>query len=360
MECLVTKLKGTVDADFLKLNEVRLTFEPTGITGISAITLGAANDKVVTLKIIGDGNFTYANGAVIGKTTTGAGLIFTVYVTDDVRVISIDNKQNVFRYGSNSATSIVVNPSGGTPSLRCNIDLDSIAYSTNLFRSIFLNTSVSGNLSVFKTIPQITMLYVNSPNVYGDIALFKDITTLTDLYISDSTRITGDVDNLSKLIDLTALSLSSTGVSGNIAAFANMTKLVSVNLTNAHGLTGDISAFARMSQMTIAPYLDNISGISGDLASLPNNMRYISNGGGCSFTWSKKGARTNVLACNGIKFVSGADQFLIDMATCNLNPAGSSDNYKTLRLFADVTSASTTAIATLQAKGVTVIITPLT
>ena len=98
--------------------------------------------------------------------------------------------------------------------------------------------------------------------------------------------------------------------------------------------------------------------LSGDLASLPNNILFLN----CSysnskFTWTKGSSRTNILACVYL-CCTNIDDMLNDMANMTASFISQETYHKTISLIGTRTSASDAAVQTLQSKGYTVSITP--
>ena len=140
---------------------------------------------------------------------------------------------------------------------------------------------------------------------------------------------------MKNLTALTGLDISSTKVSGDIA-----------NIYFA--IRGTTKTF------NIA-YCDNLS---GDLASIPNNILFLNNSEGNSkFTWTKGSSRTNILACAKLH-CTNIDDMLNDMANMTASFAGQEVYYKTIGLIGTRTSASDAAVQTLQSKGYNVSVTP--
>lgn len=326
MDCLVTKLKGTVTSDFLKFGEVRFALRNKS-TGVSKMTIYV--NATTRLTIIGSGNFTDSAGSA--NTGNIKDLVYgvnTVYFSSDVTLISCNNKYALTGLGDLTAPFITG------------------------------STTLAGSLSDYDFITNLKELNFTSQGISGDIAVLKNVKSMTALITQYASGINGDISALSKHTALQYAYMQYSGVSGDLASLMNMTSLGQLDVSGTK-ISGDISSLAN-TNIGGALGLDMLSSIFGDLSKL-TKTRYISNiEGNSAFTWTAKGARTNILFCNNIKITSGADQFLIDMANCNFSPVSSSEIYKTISIRANITAASNSAITTLQNKGVTVIVTPLT
>ena len=136
-----------------------------------------------------------------------------------------------------------------------------------------------------------------------------------------------------------------------------MTALTALNFakTNASGDIANIYFALRgtAKEFNVA-YCDNLS---GDLASIPNNILFFNSyRGNSKFTWTKGSSRTNILACANLH-CSNIDDMLNDMADKTASFAGQDAYYKSINLVGTRTSASDAAVQTLQSKGYTVSIT---
>ena len=138
----------------------------------------------------------------------------------------------------------------------------------------------------------------------------------------------------------------------------NLTALTSLDFSNTK-VSGDIAniyfAIRGTKKVFNIAYCDNLS---GDLASIPNNILFLNNAKGNSkFTWTKGSSRTNILASAGLH-CANIDDMLNDMANMTASFAGQETYYKTINLIGTRTSASDAAVQTLQSKGYTVSVTP--
>lgn len=166
-----------------------------------------------------------------------------------------------------------------------------------------------------------------------------------------------NIDDLKYTLSLKNLNLSSMQASGDIANLKNLTALTNLSISNTQ-VSGDIAniyfAFKGTPKVFSVAFCNNLS---GDLASVPNNILFFdSYNGNSKFTWTKSSSRTNILACRNLH-CSNIDDMLNDMADKTASFAGQDTYYKTIDLVGTRTSASDTAVQTLQSKGYTVSIT---
>ena len=208
-----------------------------------------------------------------------------------------------------------------------------------------------------KNLTALTNLVLSNTVVSGDIANLKNLTALQSLNL-EKTQVSGDISNLKGLIALVTLNFAQTNVSGDIASLKSLTALTNLSLANSK-VSGDIAniyfALRGTAKEFNVAYCDNLS---GDLASLPNNILFFNSyRGNSKFTWTKGSSRTNILACANLH-CSNIDDMLNDMADKTASFAGQDAYYKAIALVGTRTSASDVAVQTLQSKGYTVSINP--
>ena len=159
--------------------------------------------KSVTLNW-GDGTTEVVVGtdaALITKTSaySGAGT-YTFYLTGDVTELTyIDIHDQAFVTGNISGWSALINL-------------------TNIFCR---SQAVSGDISGWSALTNLTSLLVGDTSVSGDISSFATLTSLTSLWLNQ-TSVTGDISGLSTLTSATQLYFNSTSVTfGSAPAWTN-------------------------------------------------------------------------------------------------------------------------------------------
>ena len=308
MKCLVTKLNGTVNNDsLLKLGEVKFKFNkvanPTSDTRNFYITV----NKPTTLKINGGGFFTDKNlienkGDTLTIDANSSGLYFVsnndveISVIDKYNLTSLRNYDNIATSGKEDYSNKFKD-----------FDLSDIICCTALESVLVVNTSLKGDIKYLCNLPKMNYIMLNNTSVSGDIASF------------------------SKLVNLTNLNVSNTSVSGDIASFSKLVKLTSSLL------------------------IENTF-ISGDLGTLPDNIKWVRCSKDQNFTWTTTN-RTKILAMQNVK-CDKIDNLLKDLADKEADFTGEQGWYKTISLIGTRTSASDAAVQALQSKGYTVSITP--
>ena len=169
-----------------------------------------------------------------------------------------------------------------------------------------------------------------------------------------------NIDDLKYSTALTTLSLSNAQISGDIANLKNLTALTTLSLYNTQTpLTGNIDELSVLSKCTEMSF--KYSKLTGNLAILPSVCRFVSffRDKGSVFTWGTRSSSAKIIAIEGNATLNNIDKMLQEQAQCQVG-FSSSDNvwYKTISVTGNRTSASDTAVQTLQSKGYTVSITP--
>lgn len=322
--CLVTKLNGSVDnKELLKIGELRININKSSNPSGSnrEITIGVRSSA--TLEIVGDGYFTDKTLAQNnGKTKVINGNNNTIYVSNDVKKLSIISKHDIKSLALKGNIS--------------EMQLIDLKY-CKLINSLSINNStlITGDIEILKEIPNFSDILAEYSGISGDIASLKDKINIVRLRVSN-TLVGGDISNLSKLTSLTSLSLGNINVS----------------------VTGDLNSLSQMSKLKDATF--KIASITGDLASLPSSCRLISLiGNSGSVTWSNRPSTATILAIEGNVPLGSIDKMLQNQAQCQVGFTSSDPtSYKSISVKGTRTSASDAAVSTLQQKGYTVSVTP--
>lgn len=95
MECLVTKLKGTVDdATLVRLGETKFEFEK-GVTKTLSIT--PISGTTLSVRIVGDGYFTNSSYSSNNGTELSISERTRLYLSSEVEAIALGDKSNVLK-----------------------------------------------------------------------------------------------------------------------------------------------------------------------------------------------------------------------------------------------------------------------
>lgn len=168
-------------------------------------------------------------------------------------------------------------------------------------------------------------LYYQYPD---DTSIRVDLSTIKfapDLVIFSSYAI-GDISNFSTCPNLELLVLAGGEFYGDIASLNKCTKL-----------------------KTIKGY----GNLMGDLSLAPPNLLYLLEG---SYTWdNERSSSCTIFSTTNVVLDNYVDKALINLAKCQ---ASENDEIKSIDFIGTRTSASDTAISTLQNKGYTVIVRP--
>ena len=297
MDCLITKLKGTVnDGSLPKL-------------GSMLFKLRTTTKNLVKIEAIGkDVSFSSADGSNVFSTSSGGeektnvinvGESNTIFYVDASKgvIISIDNKYNLEKLDVYRSTD--------TDELTVDLNFEDLKYCKKLSR--------------------LALTYMT---LTGDISAFQNLTALTTIDLS-STQVTGDISAFQNLTALTTISLYSTNVTGSLDSLANLPSVLVFDMGNKT-LTGDYFKF--LNEHTNSDVV-----CSG-------NFNYTTK------SWSGKSYRRiggDDFTCNNL------DNFLNDFQFVSVSSTNSSVS-PAITMLGTRTTASDAAISTLQGKGFTV------
>lgn len=302
-QCLVTKLKGTVNNDSLpKLGEL-------------IIEVNNVSSKNLELTYTGVNIRTYGNITIsdttydTAKSVSGTGKIFLSNEGEENQVYEIKT------WGEKGFSF----PNLKSPFLKnCSIlYISNNGYDTPLSRSR-------------------NRLNLSNTNVIGK---YSDFTNSNIISITNSTWNGGevfDIDQLPNNSNVTLIEFSAMNVKGDISRLnaTNYPKATSLKFwgnKNAEGLHGDISKLT------------------------PNGSLVYLTRSSAGYSWSNRPSNYKVLAMSGANLNNDIDKMLINQASLEV---GSSYEYKNISVIGTRTSASDAALATLQGKGFTISVTP--
>lgn len=345
-KCLVTKLKASANnTELPRLGEVRFSVSTISNPTKDSQTFSVNALEPITLEIIGDGFFT-DNTLTNNK---GKKLSVPANVNTDVTVsnsdvsISIISKYNLVIF--NSKDSCI------------QTDLKDFAYSSNM--DILFLTNVSGSLSDMKTLPKCSRLSFTSNYLTGNFKDLNSLQNLVFLYLQTK-NISGGIKDIPNLQNLQYLSINVPQTVEDIKAIGNLSS-ISVILLRGNNDTSSNIPISVLSNITLTDISIRDSIFEGDVATLPALCKRLS----LSFTtpglltWGSRPSSSNIVALNLIAEMSNIDKMLQDQAQCQVGfLPQDSDSYKKISVVGTRTSASDSAVATLQSKGYTVSITP--
>lgn len=370
--CLVTKLQETIEDDSLmRLDELRFPIEKKGsaTSSTDTITINMITSEPVTLELIKSGYFLDASEVSVGtKFVTGTGNVTVKATLTAEGYFSIVGKSKLTSLGLFSRIA------GGSAFILGAVNY-SLVIPTNYLdvvplKGIVLSSTVilDGDIALINTDRLEVFSVSSNDRTTGSInKIFAK-----GLYRISFTRakyISGDFSFL-MAENLTHFDMRKSNVKGDLSdcdfKHIDSWSFISYdNLDTENGFSpsGNICASVRNNAKSEFNnglqrlWVKSLSGLYGNLGLLPNSIILMSNVNGSSlFTYAKSANRTYILALDWIRISSGADDFLIDMSKLAISPSATQGYEKTINIYANVTSASESAIATLQSKGVTVII----
>lgn len=343
MDCLVTKLKGSVDDNSLPfLGEAIIEYE----TGIKSVRLNPIAGETVPVRIIGDGNFTNSTGGTnLGKeillnNVEGGNLL---YLSDSVTKIGIRNRDKLL---SLTMTEKVLSP------------LSVLSYMTELTYVYFYGY---GDANAIKgSLPKITVNWS-----FGDKTMMNT-ETLVRIFPNLGGLITngrvgyidGALSNITnKYSYMSSLNISNSKIVGNVSDFASMPRIKDIGIYGCKSIIGNIDTLSTIATLTRLS-IGNSSVTGGDASKLPPLVDQIKTEQlNVVFSWkTTRPSSAYIIATNGTNFGDDLDAFLINQANCTANHASHTGDaaYATIHANGTRTSASNSAIATLRGKGYTV------
>lgn len=355
-QCLITKLKGVVDNNSLKkMNEFRIRVEK--ITSPNSNTQGFSFQfsKETTLSIIGDGYFTDENlsenkgknlivPAQDGNNTT------VIYLSNGTYELSIPDKFALTRLYSSPKYF-----DGPSEKSHCSLDIDELKYVNNMLGLSLANIKATGDISSLSNKVKMDALRLDNVDVSGDIDSLSNLTELRYLH-SYNAKISGNISSISKLKLLYQAYLQLENVTGNISVFSSMSNLTLISMYNLSGDISSLNSLNALREISIRK-----GSITGDLSKVPNKVYFISlslyNDSNSVFTWSSRDSSSSIFAIEGRPLVLNLDKMLQDLANCTKQTDAPS-HYNSISVKGSKTSASDSAVQTLQSKGFTISITP--
>lgn len=333
-KCLVTKLKDSVEnsSNLLKVGEliVPITF----LTEDSYLRVSFTKDSTITcdtpFKIGKSGEQTNSH------TTTSFVDIYGTTLNKEVK-LKIVSKYYLREFIANNVKLGEVDCTGYIKPNIFNVSNTGIKLPLSYFNN---NVGDSGTISI----------QADNCNINGELRDFKSM----DCYIfsCDNNNITGNLSDLD-LIDnssLKRIDLSNQNINGDISILARFPNLDSLNLEGCN-VTGNVSISESLTKLK-AGYFNDLPNLYGDLAHTLFDVVRASNGG--TFSFSSNRANNKFLALENVKLQTGND--IDNLLKFDASVKSTLINYKTISISSveERSSASDSALAELQAAGVTV------
>lgn len=308
MDCLITKLKGTVNDDSLrKINE--FYFDVDNLSANKSITLSALTSGEA--RISGDGYFSDNIGGNKGKSLNLTEGDNTLYLPSgkSFRLFSPQDVYQIVAENANPANSIKI-------------------YTEQLKYTKLSTLSVQG----------ITLV--------GDIANLP--TTLANLYVNmvgNEDYLYGKLSSLPVLSNAKIIQLNYTSVTGNLTDLIKFPNATALNFTGTK-ITGDISALNSLTSLKTYNQ-QYVTGLSGDLSQLTYLTKFVCSSGSNTFSWSgtKSG---DALVLQGVNLGNDVDKYLQNMVSL------SDGSVKSITIYGEKTAGSDSAVSTLKERGYTI------
>lgn len=282
MNCLVTKLKGSVNNDkLLKLGELRIEFQNVGERKYFTVKYDA--DARIELKdAVFESDYSQYGNAM-DVTPGNYGISFSAKPSR----ASLLNKYHI--------TELALYDSGAA------FDLEKLEMCKALNRLDASTVPVYGNVKHLLPLDNLSDVNVSSSNVEGDISGLA-VKSLRKLQFPDCNKLIGNIAAISSLTNLTTLSFSTCpNVYGDISSLSEMTSLTELSFYSTK-ISGDISSIFKLKNLS---NLD-LSGtsVSGEINTLLSKMKEAGRTSGtfsiklndkCTYNGSTDTGRTVVL-----------------------------------------------------------------
>lgn len=355
--CFITKLRGIVDNDqLLKIGEFFIDVEKVDNPTSSTQMLNIGIDNIEAT-IVGDGYFTdstlqenYGKNTIADK---------NLYVSNGSYKIKLSkyNLAVLLSYSSNKeidSASLKYAPKLNELELHVKKNpfyLKNLNLST-LSRLTLEGTNVMGEIKDLAN-NNCVLLSIYNSSLMGDIEDFGEIkNTVATLGLNSDLYITGSLESLVRIFpNITNMNIGSTKISGDISELSKLKNLDSFAASNIYG---DISSLKACSNLTSAFLVD--SNITGDISLLGEKMAAIEFYANVqnNITWkNNRPSSSSILTLISVNLGDDVDAMLNNQALCK-----DTNSRKIISVIGTRTSASDSAIATLQSKGYTVSITP--
>ena len=348
--CLITRLNGSVsNSSIPKIGEMRIKVLPIASPSKESQCFIFTFNKQATVEIIGDGYFTDETLTVNNgkKVIIAPNVDTSVYVSNGSFEIAIPCKYDLIKIQTYTLGQGVDNKDMSS--------IDSLKYSYALENINLPNTKAFGDIDGLKDLLNLKGINFSYTQVSGDIGGLGKCVKLTNINMPN-TQVSGDIGGIGNLTALQYLTLPNTQVSGDIGGLSKLTALTKISLSNINvPFTGDIGSLNNLTKLT--EVLVKNSKLTGDLAQLPNSLRFASfnDDKGSTLTWSTRPSSAKIIAIQGIATISNIDKMLQDQAQCQVGfSANEAIWYKSISVAGTRTSASDEAVATLQQKGYTI------
>lgn len=355
-KCLITRLGGVVSNNSLpKLGELTIKFTKGTKSGNRNITLKFS--QKTEIKISGDSAFSSGSKTRTLNADQQAQLSF-----NNTNEMEISFPKYNLQYFAINITD------GGT----AKFDIGDLKYTKLLETLNVSNTDVYGDISSVSDLEFLNEFRVGNTKLHGDVSAISNLSKLKVINLSD-TAITGDLSAISNLSELSYVYMQGSRITGNLSAISNLSELVRFEATDLD-LVADVSAIVNLNELLYL-YVDKLKGdintinnlqnlrvlvstaaeMTGDLALLPSSMYRLElrKSTKSSFTWSNRPSSAKILSINGSMVLSDIDKMLIDNAKCEV-PTNGDNNTKDFYIIGKRTTASDSAVQTLQSNGYSV------
>lgn len=282
-ECLITRLKRSIDDDSLKVIGVEkfygkknewLLFVASGANKVIATAVNG------TIEYIAEGGIRIDNNNAYISNVKDKGI--QISTDDDYAIVSINNKYELTDCGG------FIVPFNGYADLKYSKLNKLITYAREVPIPVdYMPVFDLRDLSEFIN-PQLVTEYSFMSN--GSLRQ----------------KLIGDISNLSKFVNITKFEVDYSNISGDISVFSKMKNLKTLNLLNSNNVYGDISSIGNLTSLTSLNFIKG--DIVGSLESFVAKQRL--NGRTTNSTGIKIGFSIDNVTFNGAITVDKANRIL--------------------------------------------------
>lgn len=191
--------------------------------------------------------------------------------------------------------------------------------------------------------------YFDISNIASSIGLIR---------LSLGGKVTGDISHLSDLTSLVILTLGTDSIYGDISSVRCKSSLREL-IIDSPKITFNSDKLKEFSALNSFIYRGRTAVDFGDIAILGNDVSYIDLDTMAKIKWTTRNSLAKIIGIGNSPVLDNIDKMLQDQAECETGIISSSPSWKkVITAKGTRTSASDSAVQTLQSKGYTVSITP--
>jgi len=260
--CLVTKLKGTVDADLPKLGEFRMKSHYVE-NFVANKTLFAGAGTVITVLDDNQDHYFYLEGAPANhlKTYTIPGNV------DYARIWFSNGDYDISVIGKYTLTSLrFINDTVSSPNLNLEVNIDDLKYAPITEFASAGNHYVVGDIAAFAG-KSMSIFSLEGTYVSGQLKSIDDITMLNDARINLKSvhALEGSLADWPSQASGALYLTNPCKITGTFADIANKTDIAQINLSSIRTIAGSINDLAKLTKLWEIAIYGNLGDYNGSI-----------------------------------------------------------------------------------------------